>query len=378
MAKNLGLLRIILPLALAACAPDARAGSTAPAPSPEPEAGESGGPDADEAPPGNPADRLLARLGYVRADYANAVVDGKAVDPEEYEEQEEMIEDALATAMALPLSPATRTALGEIGEAVERRAPAKQVEAGIDGVVARVRDELWLELAAPEPARLSDGEALFAANCASCHGARGEGPSAELAATLKPAPIPLAAAAVAAPLSPRRVYEAVTFGVPETAMPSRAHDLSEAERWAVAFWAAGLATGEAPATPPKKAPRYTFEELADLSNAALAAAAPKGPSGAAVVADLRGRATRAAAGSPMRDLRTLARAAVGSGGEAALAPLRDGWRLQRPVVAGRDKVVAAKVDTALAALTAATTTSARRQAAEQLVEALSAAERAAP
>ncbi|MFN7142595.1 MAG: c-type cytochrome [Myxococcota bacterium] len=372
MAKNLGLMRVFLPLALVA---SAHAGTTAPAPSPEPE--EHGGPEADDASAGSPADRLLARLGYVRADYAHAVVDGKAVDAHEYEEQEEMIEDALATATGLPLSPATRAALGEIEAAVARKAPAKQVEAGIDGVVARVRDELWLELATPEPARLSDGAALFAANCASCHGADGEGPSAELAASLKPAPVPLAAAAVAAPLSPRRVYEAVTFGIPETAMASRAGDLSEAERAAVAFGAAGLATGDAPATPPKKAPRYTLEELADLSNAALAAAAPKGPSGVAVVADLRGRATRAAAGSPMRGLRTLARAAVGPGGDAALAPLRDGWRTQRPLVAAADKGVTAKVDTSLAALGAATTPEARRQAAEQLIEALSAAERVA-
>ena len=249
------------------------------------------------------ADRLLARLRYVRTDYPDTVADGQVVDAEEYAEQREILEEALALTGALPLSTATRTALGGLEASVERRAPGAEVTAACDALLARLGDELWLELDPPDGSRLAEGSRLYGANCAACHGVYGQGAPPGLG--LSPAPVAFRDAAVNAQLSPRRVYEAVTFGVPETAMVARADAIAEADRWALAFYVAGMAAP--PASEP--VPALTLEELADTTNAALAEEAPPGVGGAAAVAGWRGPEVGAAAGSPWLAMRADVRAA---------------------------------------------------------------------
>jgi high-affinity iron transporter len=179
------------------------------------------------------ADRLLARLAYVRADYAHAVAADRVLDPEEYEEQRALLREVLVAAEPLPLAVPTRTLLGSVAAAVSRGAPPAEVEAAIDAVVARARVELAAHLTTPDTSRLDAGPALYARHCASCHGPHGEGPPSDAAFT--PPPPALAAPGFAARLSPRRVWEAVTFGIPGTAMVGHAESLTDAERWALAW-----------------------------------------------------------------------------------------------------------------------------------------------
>ncbi len=297
------------------------------------------------------ADRLLARLAYVRADYPRAVVNGAVVDRHELEEQSEILEEALEAAQGLPLSRGTRAALGAVRGAVGRTDPAPAVTAAIDAVDARLRDELWLELAPPDASRLDEGAALYAAHCASCHGAGGEGPPAAMAA-LRPPPPALLDPSVSGALSPRRVYATVTFGVPETAMVGRGDTLSEAERWTLGFFVAEM-------TPPSEraaAGPLPLEELATTPNAALRGA--------------RDTLTRAAAASPLLPVRAALRAAAQGDGDAAAVTAA--WAAARPAV---DPFAAARIDAALADFTEAARDT-RRSAAERAVAALADAERA--
>ena len=85
---------------------------------------------------------------------------------------------------------------------------------------------------------LARGAALFAENCAACHGAqgRGDGPAAK---GLDPVPANFHDAARMAERSVYGLYNAVTLGVPGTSMTPFAK-LGEQDRWALALHVAGL------------------------------------------------------------------------------------------------------------------------------------------
>ncbi|MES2641637.1 MAG: cytochrome c [Myxococcota bacterium] len=336
--------------------------------------------DHHALPGAHPADQLLARLRYVKGDYAHAVVDGRIADAHEYEEQVELVEDAVALASPLPLSTPTRTALGALLAAVKRQAPAAEVTGACDALLVRLRDELWLEIETPDPSRLADGAALYGPNCASCHGANGEGPAPGLG--LVPAPIAFSDAAVATQLSPRRVYEAVTFGVPETAMVPRGDTLSEAERWSLAFYVAGFGTraSPAPTAPPTTTPDLparTLEDLADATNAALAAEAPEGVAANVAVAAWRGASLTKAARSPWLAMRGDTRQiAEDPGNVDALARLRARWASERASVSKVNRKLATRVGTEIATLGEVRTPATARDAARALEVSLAEVERA--
>ena len=92
----------------------------------------------------------------------------------------------------------------------------------------------------PDPAR---GAALYAENCASCHGAKGEGPSGAFA-KLDPPPIAFADRERARERSLFGLYQVISQGLEGTAMQSFA-SLPEEDRWALAFHAGGLAYPDA-------------------------------------------------------------------------------------------------------------------------------------
>jgi high-affinity iron transporter len=85
-----------------------------------------------------------------------------------------------------------------------------------------------------EPPDLVEGGVLFAKVCASCHGpdGGGDGPAGTM---LRPRPRSFLDPDVMVGLSPLRAFNAVTDGIPRTAMASFSA-LSEQERWNLAFF----------------------------------------------------------------------------------------------------------------------------------------------
>ena len=83
----------------------------------------------------------------------------------------------------------------------------------------------------------------FSAQCAICHGAagRGDGPGAK---GLNPPPADLTDAARMGEHSVFGIYHTITLGIKGTAMTGFA-SLTEAQRWALAFYVSGLATPDA-------------------------------------------------------------------------------------------------------------------------------------
>lgn len=217
---------------------------------------------------GTDAERVVALLDYVSGDYALNYKDGAPESRAEYEEQLRFAADARKLADRL-LGP------GEEGEALRRRlaeveskvraqaTPEAVAEAG-----RAAREEaiirFGLRTTPAERPSLARAEALYAESCAICHGARGEADT-EQARRLDPPPARFRDPDRLRDLSPFRVYNSLTFGVPGTAMASF-EALSPADRWNLAFYVLRLGhEGE-----PRRGPAdLTLAELASGSDREL-------------------------------------------------------------------------------------------------------------
>jgi high-affinity iron transporter len=91
------------------------------------------------------------------------------------------------------------------------------------------------------PALLERGQASYARNCVACHGPKGEGDGVA-AKALKPKPRNLVTEPL--PGGAAEVFAVLGAGVKGTGMIAYKH-LSEEERWALAYYVAGLAGGPA-------------------------------------------------------------------------------------------------------------------------------------
>src|SRR5205814_472521 len=83
------------------------------------------------------------------------------------------------------------------------------------------------------------GVQIYSTTCAGCHGAQGHG-DGPAGAQLQPRPVDFTDRTRADERSVLSLFQAVTHGIPGTAMPAFP-ELSTADRWAVAFHAGGLA-----------------------------------------------------------------------------------------------------------------------------------------
>ena len=187
-------------------------------------------------------------LDYIGVDYREAVASGKVINQLEYDEMLEFSAAVSNKLRALPAKPAK-------GQLV---ADARDLEAAIAGkgepaAIARQAKALAARLLAAYPVPLAPsaapdakrGAALYAQNCASCHGAKGEGPPPAFA-NLDPPPIAFADRARARDRSLFGLYQVITQGLEGTAMQSYA-SLPESDRWALAFHSGTLAYGGAAA-----------------------------------------------------------------------------------------------------------------------------------
>lgn len=184
-------------------------------------------------------------LDYIAVDYREAVRGGRVVNPGEYREMEEFSASVSQRLAALPAKPA-RAALVGAAARLERTIAAKAAPARVAAEAKALATSLLaaypVQLApvtVPDPTR---GDALYADNCASCHGGKGEGATGELA-KLDPPPIAFADSERARDRSIFGLYQVISQGLEGTAMQGFA-SLPEQDRWALAFHAGSLAYGE--------------------------------------------------------------------------------------------------------------------------------------
>ena len=317
------------------------------------------GPRQTKAPPeGGDAQRLAALVDYVGGDYGRAVRAGEVVNAAEYDEQVRFVADAQGLAAGLVGKAAGRgdallARLAEIESLVSSRADADAVtRACMDARTAIVSRFRLPTKPAARPS-LPRAQALYAENCSVCHGPRGDA-ATQRAKELDPAPASFREAARLEKLSPYRVYNALTFGVPGTAMAAF-EALSSAERWDLAFYVFRLGHEGQDARGPVAVP---LADLASRSDSELLDAfrAEANPWPVAALAFARREAAFAepAAAAGLERARRLARDAevaflAGRGHEAdrlAIDAYLEGFEPIEPRLQARDPAGASAVEAA--------------------------------
>ena len=179
--------------------------------------------------------RIVAALQQVAEEYHDAL---ELEDAEAARRRQGQLADFLGE---------TSAAMARIGSSSADPEAKRQVDAlrarvlgndyrfGADcrAVVARILERTRLLRTPRRKPDLANGKRVFAQSCAACHGAEGTGAS-NIASTMDPAPPNILHPQYN--WSPYEMFNRVTYGGVETAMPSFEEGLSAAERWDVVFF----------------------------------------------------------------------------------------------------------------------------------------------
>lgn len=182
----------------------------------------------------NSAKRLSSIVSVAIEEYGKAFDSrGKLVSQLEYDETTAFLEDARIVAQRLRgyNAPTTQAVLDTLIQAVRQKLRPDDVRL----IHARFNGALGAAGAMDLPSGPLDsarGHALYAQNCASCHGDRGMGDGIS-AAGLTVRPPAIGSRAKTPDLSPTLAYNVVSVGVRGTSMPAFSASLTPQDRWNV-------------------------------------------------------------------------------------------------------------------------------------------------
>jgi high-affinity iron transporter len=192
---------------------------------------------------GAPADAqtILHLLDYVGVDYSEAVADGRVKNADEYREMLEFTGQVRTRIGGLAANPRQSDLAAQadaLAALVRTKAEPKAVADAAASLRRALIEAYGIQVAPRRSPDLAAAPALYREHCASCHGTdgHGDGPAAK---GLDPAPADFHDAARMAKRSAYGLYSTITLGIAGTAMAPFG-GLSEDERWALAFYVAGL------------------------------------------------------------------------------------------------------------------------------------------
>ncbi len=197
---------------------------------------------AASAADGGGAQTIVHVLDYVAVDYSGAVEKGQIKDEGEYKEMLEFTQQVIEQVNALP----AHAARAELANGAQRLAKlvTDKAEAGAVADLARqlrasIIDAYNIAVTPTRTPDLARGSMLYTQMCASCHGAQGRG-DGPLAPGMEPAPANFHDRERMAQRDRFSLYNTITLGVAGT--PMRAFpEVSEDDRWALAYHVAGMA-----------------------------------------------------------------------------------------------------------------------------------------
>ncbi len=196
---------------------------------------------ADEFVTQSKTKQIWQLLDYLAVDYGKSVQDGNIISKPEYAEMQEFVSAAERQLVELPptpAKPALSASAADLRKAVAEKASPTKVSVQAHHLAAALLAAYPVPVSPLKPPNLQLGATLYQSLCASCHGITGhaDGP---LAAKLSPPPIALAEHNRARERSVFSLQQIITQGVDGTSMPSFAQ-LSDDERWAIAYFASTL------------------------------------------------------------------------------------------------------------------------------------------
>ena len=188
----------------------------------------------------------MALLDYLGSDYKNAVQGGKIINQDEFTEMQEFSKRTLELLNKIKETDKADKAgvepsLKSLADQIENKADPKAVAELANGAKQKLMATYNIVPYPKQLPSLASGKAIYLENCAQCHGetGKGDGPSRATMNPKNPVPANFTDAEFMAGLSPFKAFNAVSFGVENTAMASFAA-LGEDQRWQVAFYVLSL------------------------------------------------------------------------------------------------------------------------------------------
>ena len=189
---------------------------------------------------------ILHMLDYLRVDYPATVHNRQVIDVGEYGEMQEFSRQVHDQVSRLEKSPAKAKLLQDaeqLQQAIEQRLDPSKINVLVQAMSTHIATNYTVTTAPRRTPPLALGGQLFQQQCASCHGANGDGNGPQ-ALQLTPPPINFQDKSRQRERSVWGLYSAITQGVEGTAMPSFAK-LSEEQRWALAYHVANYPFSDA-------------------------------------------------------------------------------------------------------------------------------------
>src|SRR5258708_2569853 len=218
--------------------------------------------------------RAVGLLDYVAGDYGRAVSpQGVVLSGSEFEEQRGFVREAAREVRAATGAEGEPVAarLDRLAQVVDGKGAPQEVSREARALRDEIAQRFRVAILPVAPPQLARGAKLYAESCAACHGATGHPPPPE-ALALSTQPPAFAVPAEVAALSPQRAFSAVTYRVPNTAMPAFDDAYDDAARWDLAFYVLSLArpagdAGRGLALPPAAPPDTSYRALPARTNA---------------------------------------------------------------------------------------------------------------
>jgi len=311
-------------------------------------------------------------LDYVAVDYAGAVSGGRVSNEAEYAEMVEFAGQVETRLESLPEKSGKADLLrrtGALRAAITAKAAPNEVATQARALASALLVAYPVPLAPTAPPDLARGAALYAQNCATCHGTTGDGHGPG-SVGLDPRPIAFSDKARADQRSLFGLYQVITQGLDGTAMVSF-ESLSDQDRWALAFYVGGFAY---PSSEIRRGERV-WRDDASLRQRYPNMAAFVGATPAALAGDIRAQRAEAVTAYLRRHPEAVATREGGSlaltrerlkasldayaagnrkaAADLALSAYLDGFEPVEPVLAARDPALMARIEQAMGALRAA-------------------------
>lgn len=309
------------------------------------------------------AAQIWQLLDYMAVDYGGAVEAGKVINADEYAEMQEFALAAERQLGDLPDKP-EKASLMQLATGLKSKVAVKAAPADVAEHAGRLAAGLLAAYPVPaKPSRTPDlkaGAAMYQAQCASCHGAQGQG-NGPAAAGMNPPPIAFTDRARARERSLFSLHQSITRGVEGTPMPAF-DKFSDDDRWALAFFVSALAFGEQEKQAGKtlwesdkgvQALVPNIETLAQLSESGLEKQLP-GQNAGALLAHLRAHPETLApstegslslARNRLREsLAALEKGDTAQATRLALSAYLDGFEPVEPALAIKDKALFTEIE----------------------------------
>lgn len=197
------------------------------------------------------ARRVIAAASLAAKEYALGVVPagGQIVQPEEVDEAKLFIEQARFDVSSLPVDVRVTAghSLTRLTGMLDRLVPPDSVRLVVEALVGRITEAAGgPKIIEQQPARapsLERGAVVFRERCAECHGESGRGNGPKVRQLEGPPPANLADPKTMGGTTLIEIFRRIAIGVPGTAMPEFADDISVEDRWAVAAYVSALQYG---------------------------------------------------------------------------------------------------------------------------------------